>query len=79
MSQTTIRVRDHGPLLVEGPITVIDAAGNSFPIPTNKPAIALCRCGQSKNKPFCDGSHKDCSFMAAERAPIQPPQQPPAA
>ncbi|MBW8883594.1 MAG: CDGSH iron-sulfur domain-containing protein [Planctomycetia bacterium] len=69
MSQVTIRVRDNGPLLVEGPFTVIDAAGNAFTIPTGKPAIALCRCGQSKNKPFCDGSHKDCSFMAAERAP----------
>jgi CDGSH-type Zn-finger protein len=69
MSQVTIRVRDNGPLLVEGPFTVIDAAGNAFTIPTGKPAIALCRCGQSKNKPFCDGSHKECSFMAAERAP----------
>jgi len=58
MSQVTIKVRDNGPLLVEGPFTVIDAAGNAFTIPTNKPAIALCRCGQSKNKPFCDGSHK---------------------
>lgn len=70
MSQVTIRVRDNGPLLVEGPITVIDAAGNAFQISTEKPAIALCRCGQSKNKPFCDGSHRTCSFMAAERAPI---------
>ncbi|HEY2895148.1 MAG TPA: CDGSH iron-sulfur domain-containing protein [Pirellulales bacterium] len=78
MSQTTIRVRDHGPLLVEGPIMVIDAAGNQFPIPAGKPAIALCRCGQSKNKPFCDGSHRECSFQAAERAPaaVVPPPQP---
>jgi CDGSH-type Zn-finger protein len=69
MSQVTIRVRDNGPLLVEGAITVIDAAGNAFPISADKPAIALCRCGQSKNKPFCDGSHRTCSFLAAERAP----------
>ena len=75
MSQVTIRVRDNGPFLVEGPFTVVDAAGNAFTIPTGKPAIALCRCGHSKNKPFCDGSHKDCSFMAAERAvaPTAPP------
>jgi CDGSH-type Zn-finger protein len=72
MSQVTIRVRDNGPLVVEGPITIVDAAGATFQIPDNKPAIALCRCGQSKNKPFCDGSHKTCSFMAAERAPIGP-------
>ena len=67
---TTISIRDNGPLLVQGPITVIDAAGNPFPIAADKPAVALCRCGQSKNKPFCDGSHKACNFMAAERAPV---------
>ena len=77
MSQVTIKVRDNGPLLVEGPITVIDATGNTFTIPANKPAIALCRCGQSKNKPFCDGTHKECGFMASERAP--PPAPPPPA
>lgn len=68
MSQVTIKVRDNGPFLVDGPVTVIDAAGNAFQIPNDKPAIALCRCGQSQNKPFCDGSHKTCSFLAAERA-----------
>jgi CDGSH-type Zn-finger protein len=73
MSQVTIKVRDNGPFLVEGPITVIDAAGNAFAIPANKPAIALCRCGQSSNKPFCDGTHKSCGFTAAERAAIPPP------
>jgi CDGSH-type Zn-finger protein len=67
---TTITIRDNGPLLVQGPITVVDAAGNQFKIPADKPAVALCRCGQSKNKPFCDGSHKTCNFMAAERAPV---------
>jgi CDGSH iron-sulfur domain-containing protein 3 len=72
---TTITIRDNGPLLVQGPITVVDAAGNQFPISADKPAVALCRCGQSKNKPFCDGSHKGCNFLAAERAPapIAPP------
>jgi len=69
---TTITIRDNGPLLVQGPITVIDAAGNQFPIPAEKPSVALCRCGQSKNKPFCDGSHRGCNFMAAERAPVPP-------
>ena len=77
MSQVMIKVRDHGPYLIEGPFTVVDAAGNAFTIPAGKPAIALCRCGQSKNKPFCDGSHRDCAFMAAERAPV--PTTPPAA
>jgi CDGSH-type Zn-finger protein len=69
MSSITVRVRDHGPLLVEGPVVLIDAAGNPFTVPAGKPAIALCRCGQSKNRPFCDGSHRECNFNAAERAP----------
>ena len=70
MPDVTIKVRDNGPFLVEGPITIVDASGNRFNIPADKPAIALCRCGQSKNKPFCDGSHKTCTFMASERAPL---------
>ena len=68
MSQVTIRLRDHGPLVVEGPVTIIDAAGQAFTIDGSKPGIALCRCGQSQRKPFCDGSHKGCGFQAADRA-----------
>ena len=70
MSAVTIKARDNGPFLVEGPVTIVDAAGNQFVVPPGKPAVALCRCGTSKNKPFCDGSHKTCNFMAAERAPV---------
>jgi CDGSH-type Zn-finger protein len=68
MSEVTIRLRDNGPLVVEGPVTIIDAEGNIFAIDANKPAIALCRCGQSAKKPFCDGTHRACGFMAADRA-----------
>jgi CDGSH-type Zn-finger protein len=69
MSDVKIRVRDNGPYLVEGAVTLMDAQGNAFPLDPNKPAIALCRCGHSGRKPFCDGSHKTCEFSAAERAP----------
>ena len=69
MSNVTIKVRDNGPFLVEGPVTIVDAAGASFQIPGDKPAVALCRCGQSARKPFCDGSHKGCNFVSIERAP----------
>ena len=69
MSETRIRIRDNGPLVVEGPITIVDAEGNEFPIGSEKPAVALCRCGVSKNKPFCDGSHRECGFAADNRAP----------
>ncbi|MCH5374873.1 MAG: CDGSH iron-sulfur domain-containing protein [Planctomycetes bacterium] len=68
MSDTTITVRDNGPLLVKGPITVLDAEGNAFTIDSSKPMVALCRCGQSSNRPLCDGTHNRCGFQAAERA-----------
>jgi CDGSH-type Zn-finger protein len=65
----TIRMRPNGPLLIEGPVVILDANGNAFPINPDKPAVALCRCGHSANKPFCDGSHKTCGFQSVERAP----------
>ncbi len=68
MSQVTIRLRDHGPLVVEGPVTIIDATGQAFTIDSNKPGVAMCRCGQSQRKPFCDASHKAGGFQSAERA-----------
>ena len=68
MSDVKIRLRDNGPFVVEGPVNLVDAEGNAFPISSDKPAIALCRCGASKNRPFCDGSHKECNFESEERA-----------
>jgi len=68
MSDVKISVRDNGPFLIEGKVTLVDGAGNAFPIDPNKPAIALCRCGHSANRPFCDGTHKTCGFESAERA-----------
>ncbi|MBX7072139.1 MAG: CDGSH iron-sulfur domain-containing protein [Pirellulales bacterium] len=64
-----IRCRPNGPLVIEGPVTVVDHQGNPFPINQDKPLVALCRCGQSGKKPFCDGTHKTCGFIAEELAP----------
>lgn len=69
MQNVTIRCRPNGPLVIEGPVTVVDQQGNPFPLPTNKPLVALCRCGASQSKPFCDGSHKACGFVAEQLAP----------
>jgi CDGSH-type Zn-finger protein len=73
MPHFRIRCRQNGPLVIEGPFTLVDHLGNEFTLPTNKPAVALCRCGQSKNKPFCDGAHKECGFIAEELAAPLPP------
>lgn len=67
MADVTITTRENGPFLVSGPVRVIDHAGNVFDT-AGKETIALCRCGQSGNRPFCDGSHKGCGFVAAELA-----------
>jgi CDGSH-type Zn-finger protein len=71
----TIRMRPNGPFLVEGPVTVIDSNGNAFPLNPDKPAVALCRCGQSSKRPFCDGTHNRCGFQSAELAPVPENQQ----
>lgn len=67
MSDTTIKLREDGPLLVTGAVTVEDHEGNSFDL-GGKETIALCRCGASKNRPFCDGAHRECGFEAKETA-----------
>jgi CDGSH-type Zn-finger protein len=63
-----IRCRENGPLVVLGPVTIVDLQGNAFTPPAGKETIALCRCGHSASKPFCDGSHRSCGFQAAELA-----------
>ena len=68
MAEVNIRMRPNGPFVVEGPFTLTDSAGNEFAISPDKPAVALCRCGASANRPFCDGAHKACDFESDERA-----------
>lgn len=72
-----VRCRENGPLVIQGALKVVDHLGNEFALPAGKDTIALCRCGQSKRKPFCDGTHKQVNFQAAELA--SPPPTPPAA
>jgi len=67
MADVNITVRDNGPFLVTGSVALVDAEGNQFDL-RDKETIALCRCGASENRPFCDGSHKTCGFESAERA-----------
>ncbi len=75
MTKPVIRCRLNGPLVIEFPATVVDHQGNAFPTPTEKPVLALCRCGHSQNRPFCDGSHKQANFVADETAPESPERE----
>jgi CDGSH-type Zn-finger protein len=64
-----IRCRENGPLVVRGPVRIVDHLGNEFRPPPGKDDVALCRCGHSGTRPFCDGSHRSCGFEAREVAP----------
>ena len=57
---TEITVCQQGPLLVRGQIELRDAEGRI--IEPERGTVALCRCGASARKPFCDGSHKLTGF-----------------
>ena len=64
---TTIRVRKNGPYRIEGDdVIILDWEGNEYRC--ERLPIALCRCGGSTTKPFCDGTHSKVGFQAAEAA-----------
>ena len=68
MAEVEIKVRLNGPYRVQGPVRIIDADGNEFDLADKGEVIALCRCGGSTTKPFCDGTHSKIGFDAATRA-----------
>ncbi len=65
MSDPTIQVLPKGPYLVAGKVNLLDASGNKIEA---EDKIALCRCGASTNKPFCDGTHSKVGFEATAAA-----------
>lgn len=66
-----ISARPNGPYLIEGDVEIYDPAGNKVDTSSSRPRIALCRCGGSGTKPFCDGTHSKIGFQAAEAAVAQ--------
>ena len=63
----TIRLRRNGPYVIDGDdVKVVDWNGAEYAV--GRRPIALCRCGASTTKPFCDGSHSKVGFQAAEAA-----------
>jgi CDGSH-type Zn-finger protein len=65
VSDVKITISKNGPYLVSGPVELRDADGTVYPA---RPKMALCRCGASTTKPFCDGTHSKIGFLAAEQA-----------
>jgi len=65
VNDVTLTLTDNGPYLVEGSVTLLDAEGNQYEV---SGTIALCRCGHSSTKPFCDGAHEKTNFAAVNRA-----------
>jgi CDGSH-type Zn-finger protein len=63
MAATKITVMGNGSLRVEGEFELVDQEGKPFGL-AGRTKISLCRCGQSSNKPFCDGTHKTCGFSS---------------
>ena len=73
MDGVTIKVRENGPYRVMGPFKLTDSDGKVYELPEGQ-AVALCRCGGSTTKPFCDKTHSQIGFQAAERAVAQSSQ-----
>lgn len=60
-SVTITPYRD-GPLLVRGPFVLVDQDGHEIEV--DRATVALCRCGRSRQRPFCDGTHRLTRFTA---------------
>jgi CDGSH-type Zn-finger protein len=73
MSDTKITVNNHGPLLIQGSFEIVDKAGGVYDL-AGRDTLSLCRCGLSKNKPFCDGSHRE-GFQHEATAFALPPKK----
>ena len=61
MADVDVTIRTNGPYLISGPISLHDAYGNAVDT-SGRATVALCRCGNSSKKPFCDGTHNRVGF-----------------
>jgi CDGSH-type Zn-finger protein len=72
---TKITCNNNGPIRIEGEFEILDPGGAPFGL-AGRTVISLCRCGQSANKPFCDGSHNRVGFTDTVVARELPPPKP---
>lgn len=70
-TKPTIQAEENGPLYIQNAkhLILLDSEGNPFEITDDE--IALCRCGQSRNKPFCDDSHVRTGFKSTAKVPAK--------
>lgn len=73
MAKTKITINSNGSVRIEGDFEIVDMGGNVFGL-GGRELVSLCRCGLSKNKPFCDGSHKG-NFEHESKAFDLPPKK----
>jgi CDGSH-type Zn-finger protein len=59
---------------VRGPFVMVDQSGNEIEV--KRQVVALCRCGRSQIRPFCDGTHKAIGFRADSGLPAAVPEEP---
>jgi CDGSH-type Zn-finger protein len=65
MAEVMIETKPNGPYVITGTVELHDTNGNVLP---TRGTVALCRCGASTKKPFCDGTHSKIGFQAAAQA-----------
>jgi CDGSH-type Zn-finger protein len=76
MADSTTKITPYrdGPYLVRGPFALVDQDGNEIEV--HRRVVALCRCGRSQIRPFCDGTHKAIGFQAESGVPTSAAAEP---
>lgn len=69
--KTKLTVNSNGSLRLEGDFEIVDGQGNVYGL-AGREVVSLCRCGHSKNKPFCDGAHKGAFDHEAKAFDLPP-------
>ena len=70
-----VTIKPNGSIRVEGDFELYDGEGRLFDL-AGRTVISLCRCGHSKDMPFCDKSHRECGFQSVVAARALPPPAP---
>lgn len=73
MATTKITVNNNGSLKIEGDFEIVDREGANYDL-NGRVVVSVCRCGLSKNKPFCDGAHNG-HFEHEAKAFALPPKK----